>query len=57
MGGQGQPTKDRAIGKLKPRKAGPRSRNGRGGAGLGSGAGVPRLGSALGLSRTSRVMF
>ena len=57
MGGQGQPTKDRAIGKLKPRKAGPRSRSGRGGAGLGSGAGVPRLGSALGLSRTSRVMF
>lgn len=44
VGGQGQPTKDRAIGKPKPRKAGPRSRNGGGGAGLGFGTGVPRLG-------------
>lgn len=42
-GRAGAATKDGAVGKPKPRKAGPGSRTG-GGAGLGSGAGAPHLG-------------
>ena len=57
VGGQGQPTKDGAIGKPKPRKAGPGSRMVEVELGWDQVLGFPIWGSALCLSRTCRVMF